>query len=209
MAKRGFLIFIIWSLSIPFRILSIIFEIFNIDNIKVDIEKIDNIIMKYKEVQLNSLFIKILEIAEDRRNNLHYGIDPIAIMRAVKVYVLNKQYQGASTIEQQFVRVISNRYEHKLFRKLREQMLAISICKRYGKRDISKAYLCVAYYGTNLNGIDYIKQKCNSNIKDTELSTIISIITRLKYPEPSQSSEKWFSRYENRSKYIKLLIKVK
>ena len=47
----------------------------------------------------------------------------IAIFRVIKVRVFKKVYQGASTIEQQFVRVVSKIDMKKSFyRKFREQL---------------------------------------------------------------------------------------
>ena len=144
---------------------------------------------------------------EDRRNTLHCGVDTIAILRAIKVRAFKKVYQGASTIEQQFVRVVSNRYEKSFYRKFREQLLAIAVSKRRTKREISNAYLSIAYYGYNLEGITAIKKICGENIKEIDLNRAIELVSRLKYPQPRNIDDNWLEKHINRNKYI--LEKIK
>ena len=68
---------------------------------------------------------------EDRRFRSHLGIDPIGVMRAVKLAFVNRgtdrRFQGASTITQQVARTIflSNKYD--VGRKSREALLALAM----------------------------------------------------------------------------------
>ena len=187
---------------IPLRVFSYLFEYFKIANIDKDLKKSLEIIDKYSLVKIDKKLIDVLIVAEDRRNSLHCGVDMIAIFRAIKVRVLKKVYQGASTIEQQFVRVVSNRYEKSLYRKFREQLLAIAISKKRTKREISNAYLSIAYYGYNLEGITAIKKICGENIKEIDLNKAIEIVSRLKYPQHKNINNSWLEKHINRNKYI-------
>lgn len=198
---------IIWVLSIPFRVFAKIFEYSNIDNINNDVSKCLQVIDKNLEINITGTFIDILILAEDRRNNVHYGIDPIAIIRAIKVRYTKKVYQGASTIEQQFVRVVTCRYEKTLYRKFREQILAILVSKKRKKYDISNAYLLIAYYGTKLNGLQETLKELNLCVALLSKDDIISIISRLKYPEPSIKTANWENNHAVRNEYIKLMLK--
>src|SRR5262245_21594087 len=54
---------------------------------------------------------RLLVSGEDHRHVLHPGVDPIAICRATWRCIYRGKREGASTIEQQVVRVISGRYE--------------------------------------------------------------------------------------------------
>ena len=193
--------------SIPFRLISHFFEYFKIDNIDKDLKKSLEIIDKYSLVKMDKKLIEVLIIAEDRRNTLHYGVDVIAIFRAIKVRVFKNVYQGASTIEQQFVRVVSNRYEKSFYRKFREQLLAIAVSKRRTKSEISNAYLSIAYYGYDLEGIAAIKKICGENIKEIDLNRAIELVSRLKYPQPKNINDNWLEKHINRNKYI--LAKIK
>lgn len=120
MAKNTFSLIFIKISIIPLRVFSYFFEYFKIDNIDKDLKKSLEIIDKYSLIKIDEKLVNVLIIAEDRRNTLHCGVDTIAIFRAIKVRIFKKVYQGASTIEQQFVRVVSNRYEKSFYRKFRE-----------------------------------------------------------------------------------------
>ncbi len=202
MAKNTFLLIFIKISSLPLRLISYFFEYFEIDNIDKDLKKSLEIIDNCSFVKIDEKLIDVLIIAEDRRNSLHCGVDIIAIFRAIKVRFFEKVYQGASTVEQQFVRVISNRYEKSFYRKFREQLLAIAVSKRRTKSDISKAYLLIAYYGYNLEGIAAIKEICGENIKEINLNRAIELVSRLKYPQPKNINNNWLEKHINRNKYI-------
>lgn len=202
MAKNTFSLIFLKTSSFPFKLVSYFFEYFRIDNIDKDLKKSLEIIDKYSLIKIDEKLVNILIIAEDRRNTLHCGVDTIAIFRAIKVRVFKKVYQGASTIEQQFVRVISNRYEKNFYRKFREQLLAIAVSKRRTKSEISNAYLSIAYYGYNLEGITAIKKICGENIKETDLNRAIELVSRLKYPQPKNINNNWLEKHVNRNKYI-------
>lgn len=195
--------------SLPHILILYIFEYFNIDGINKDLKKSLEIIDKYSLIKIDEKLINVLIIAEDRRNSLHYGIDTIAIIRAIKVRILKKVYEGASTIEQQFVRVVSNRYERNIYRKFREQLLAIAVSKKRTKSEIANAYLSIAYYGYNLEGIIAIKRICGENIYDIPQHKSIELVSRLKYPEPRNIQDEWLTKHINRNNYILRLINTK
>ena len=91
--------------------------------------------------------IKYLIAAEDHRYYFHPGADIIAIFRAIYKNVFFHKHKGASTIEQQLVRVLTNDYERTLKRKLKEIYLASHLRKYADKETIAIAYLDIAYYG--------------------------------------------------------------
>ncbi|MEO5865878.1 MAG: biosynthetic peptidoglycan transglycosylase, partial [Sphingomonas sp.] len=68
---------------------------------------------------------------EDRRFRSHIGVDPVGLLRAVKLGVENRgtdrRLQGASTITQQVARTVflSNKYD--FGRKIREGVLALAL----------------------------------------------------------------------------------
>ncbi|MEO9130287.1 MAG: PBP1A family penicillin-binding protein [Sphingomonas sp.] len=100
---------------------------------------------------------------EDRRFRSHIGIDPIGLMRSVKLAVVNrgsgKRIQGASTITQQVARTIflSNKYD--LGRKSREALLALAIERKFSKDQILELYLNKVYFGGGAYGIDAASRK--------------------------------------------------
>ena len=189
----------------PIILLANIINLLNIKSFKDDIEKSLKIIDDFSNIKIDKRFIQVLILAEDRRNKLHRGVDTIAILRAIKVRLLENKYQGASTIEQQFIRVVTNRFEKTFYRKLREQILAILLDKKAKKYDISKSYLLIAYYGYNLTGLSAIKKIC-IDINKVDITTAIEIISRLKYPQPKNSNNIWLSKKNKRVLYIKKII---
>ncbi|HIF6680750.1 TPA: transglycosylase domain-containing protein [Serratia marcescens] len=147
---------------------------------------------------INENLIRALVCAEDHRNHIHFGIDPIAITRAFKIKLFNKTSQGASTIEQQFVRTITKRYEKTPRRKIREQILAVMISLKESKRDISKSYLSCAYYGTGLIGSSGLMKIKEMNKKLHQEKSI----AYLKYPKPEHRNIHHNEKHKRRYLHI-------
>ena len=137
-------------LSSPLVVLSRIAVFLDLWDLKCDLSACLQKIDDAADESIAGIFVHALIAAEDRRNPFHPGIDPIGIVRAICARLTESKLQGASTIEQQFVRVVSNRYEITLPRKIREQILAIAVSRRRRKDQISSAYLAVAHYGFGL-----------------------------------------------------------
>ena len=202
MAKNTVLKLFVLLLSSPLILLSRIAEIGNLGKFKCDLvtclESIDDI----ADDSIPTVFLSALVAAEDKRNALHPGVDPIGIARAIYARLAYGKLQGASTIEQQFVRVVMNRYEVTIRRKIREQLLAIAISRRRRKELISYAYLGIAHYGYGLSGKSGLHAICGSNLELCSLRTICEAISRLKYPEPRQQTMRWRGKISNRVGYM-------
>lgn len=202
MAKRiifrvGFLI-----LSAPLLVFSRVAEAVNLWDLRTEID------ICLQAVDRNSLrpvpakFIQALAAAEDRRNALHPGVDPIGIFRAVLVRICRKEIQGASTIEQQFVRVATGSYEMTIRRKIKEQALAVAVSRRRSKTQVASAYLFIAHYGSGLNGASGLGKLCGANLNKCPAHKVYEAVARLKYPEPSHPSSAWRRKLVRRTKYI-------
>ena len=202
MAKRCFLRLEIYILSMPFIVISHIAELMNLWGLKKDIALCLSVLDSRPSQQIPKRFIEILVVAEDRRNSYHPGIDPIGILRAIWSILKNKGIQGASTVEQQFVRVVTDSYEMSIQRKIKEQAIAIAISRQRSKLQIASAYLTIAHYGYGLNGISGLETLCGKKFWDCPEQKIHELIARLKYPEPLQPSEFWNQRLAMRSDYI-------
>lgn len=126
---------------------------------------------------------EILVVAEDHRNGYHFGIDFIGIFRAFKVKIVTGRQQGASTIDQQFVRAITGRRERNIRRKIREQLLASLIRLVFSREDINLAYLRNAYYGESYIGEKGVVELLGRGVSECE------IVAYIKFPLPSRSSE--------------------
>ena len=93
---------------------------------------------------------------EDKRFETNSGIDIRAIGRAFVQDILHSgAVQGASTIEQQFVKNALQAQSHRtLFEKLREAALAYQLAHRWSKEKIITEYLNTIYFGNGAYGIE-------------------------------------------------------
>lgn len=103
--------------------------------------------------EIDPAFQKRLIALEDRRFFFHPGVDPISMARATWAYVKSGRVtQGGSTITMQLARLIEPR-PRTIGSKLIEMLRALQIERRWGKRQILAAYLTMAPYGGNLEGV--------------------------------------------------------
>ncbi len=97
--------------------------------------------------------------AEDRRYWSHPGVDPIAMLRALKHNLAERQIvEGGSTITQQVAKLLLNRRDPKRHRgvsaKIAEATLALRLEHRFDKREILAMYLDLAGYGNQIAGAE-------------------------------------------------------
>ncbi|WP_203293617.1 penicillin-binding protein 1C [Maricaulis parjimensis] len=98
-------------------------------------------------------FIDALLAYEDERFYRHAGVDPLALMRASRDSLLaGRIVSGGSTITMQLARLLEPR-ERTLGAKLFQIVRAVQLELRYSKREILEAYLTLAPYGGNLEGV--------------------------------------------------------
>lgn len=147
--------------------------------------------------------IRYLVVAEDHRYYHHPGVDIIAIFRAIYKNLFFHKLEGASTIEQQLVRVLTNDYRRNIQRKLKEMYLALHLHKYMDKDTIAAMYLDVAYYGTDYQNLKAILEKYHTQLhKDMDDDICAEIVARLKYPEPHIMTEKRNLQIKRRKEYI-------
>ena len=85
--------------------------------------------------------LKAFLAVEDKRFHQHWGVDIIAIGRAVLRNIQDGTLQGASTITQQLTRNIYLSREKRILRKIKEALLALRIEKAFSKDEIFERYL--------------------------------------------------------------------
>ena len=154
---------------------------------------------------------KLVLVLEDRRFYYHPGFDLFSIFRATLRRVQKRRITGgASTIEQQFVRTITNRREYKIARKIREIFLAILISAKYEKNLILRIYLRVAYTGKKLSGVHQASELFyNKKIQELNFTQASHIAALLKYPAPSTLSTTWQKKVTRRGNYAKYIFQTK
>lgn len=91
---------------------------------------------------------------EDHRFYKHFGIDIIAIGRAVVNDIKAMKFvEGGSTITQQLSKNIYFTQEKKITRKIAEAFMALKIESNYEKDEILELYLNTSYFGDGYNTV--------------------------------------------------------
>jgi penicillin-binding protein 1A len=110
--------------------------------------------------QIPSIAKEAVISIEDKRFATNSGIDIRGIARAFVQDVLHKgTIQGASTIEQQFIKNALQAQSHRtIFEKLREAALAFQLSHKWSKEKILAAYLNTIYFGNGAYGIEAAAQ---------------------------------------------------
>lgn len=93
-------------------------------------------------------------LQEDRYFYWHPGINPIALVKAVwNTYIIHSRPMGASTITMQVARLRFGIYSKKPLGKLEQVLRALQLEQHYSKKEILEAYLNLAPYGGNIEGV--------------------------------------------------------
>jgi penicillin-binding protein 1A len=97
---------------------------------------------------------------EDKRFRYHPGVDPIGIVRSFYVRFTSGHFkQGGSTITQQLARNVFLTNNKSWTRKIKEQILALAIERKFTKDAILELYLNKVYFGGGAYGIDAASRK--------------------------------------------------
>src|SRR4029077_6769074 len=104
--------------------------------------------------KIPKIIIRVLIAAEDHRFCQHSGVDLFAIVAALCRSIWQHRLFGASTINQQLVRVLTCHYDRTLKRKVKEILLASLVTRVIPKTEIPGIYLSVAYFGWRMNGLE-------------------------------------------------------
>jgi penicillin-binding protein 1B len=98
--------------------------------------------------RIPSALIETVLVIEDRRFFSHYGVDPIAITRALWANVTRGGVvQGGSTLTQQLAKNLFYSPQRTMERKLRELVAALVMEFKYRKEEILESYLNEIYLG--------------------------------------------------------------
>lgn len=85
---------------------------------------------------------------EDHRFYHHFGVDPLAVLRAaIANFRTGRVVEGGSTLTQQLVKNLFLTNERTWSRKVREAAMAVLLEIRYSKDEILEAYLNEVYFG--------------------------------------------------------------
>lgn len=148
---------------------------------------------------------QFLVSGEDHRHATHLGFDPIGIGRAIWRRLIYGFHEGASTIEQQIVRVITGRYERTIRRKLKEILLAVLVARSFPKGVLPAVYLTIGYYGWRMNGYMQACRRLGLSPQCLTLDQAAELVARLKYPQPKEPPLKRILQIERRAKHLGVL----
>ncbi|MEM9234964.1 MAG: transglycosylase domain-containing protein, partial [Pseudomonadota bacterium] len=102
---------------------------------------------------IDPAFVDALIHVEDKRFRQHWGVDPLAVLRATGSAVRQGEItSGASTITMQTARLLEPR-KRTLGAKIIECFRAFQLETRLSKDEILELYLTLAPYGGNLEGV--------------------------------------------------------
>ena len=106
--------------------------------------------------QLDAISPELIEavlLHEDRTFALHHGVDAAALARAAFRTYTGGVRQGGSTITMQLARLMHRLDTRTPAGKLRQVAIALQLETFHSKRDILEAYLNLAPYGQNIEGV--------------------------------------------------------
>ena len=110
--------------------------------------------LKTKVDDVDPLYLALLKAYEDRRFDAHWGVDPLAAVRAASQWIdRGRIVSGASTLSMQAARLLEPRGRRSLLSKARQSARALQLEWRYSKREVLAIYLTLAPMGGNLEGV--------------------------------------------------------
>lgn len=105
-----------------------------------------------KEIPDNLIQATLLQ--EDQYFYQHPGINPVSLIKAtLQTYILQSRRMGASTITMQLARMHFGLKSKKISGKINQIYRALQLERHYSKQEILEAYLNLAPYGGNVEGV--------------------------------------------------------
>lgn len=130
---------------------------------------------------------------EDRRFYRHPGVDPLAVARAVVANLrAGRVVSGASTISMQIARMVEPK-PRTLGAKLVETFRALQLERALSKREVLEAYLNLAPYGGNVEGVGaaawFYFGKSPGSLSLGEVALLTALPRAPTYYDPARSRE--------------------
>jgi membrane peptidoglycan carboxypeptidase len=143
--------------------------------------------------------------AENRSFWTDQGIDPKGIVRAAFSNATSESTQGASTITQQYVKVLYLSQERTLTRKAKEAFLSLKIQNQMSKAEILEGYLNTIYFGRGAYGIQAAAQayfdKDAKDLTVREGAVLASVLNSPGNLDPAEGKEAR-QRLDSRYQYV-------
>jgi len=145
---------------------------------------------------------------EDRRFYSHGGVDDRAVLRALWADLTSGGYvEGASTLTQQYVRLVYLNNEKTLKRKIKEAALARRVEKEMTKDEILWRYLDRAYLGGGAYGVGAAAQSYfRKSVKDLTISEAALLAGLLRQPSVNEPRSNPSGAEEVRMNALNLML---
>ena len=141
--------------------------------------------------------------AENRTFWTDKGIDPKGIIRAAFSNASGNATQGASTITQQYVKILYLSQERSYQRKVKEAILSLKIQREQSKTQILEGYLNTIYFGRGAYGVQAAAQayfqKDAKDLTLKESAVLASVLNNPSHFDPAngkQSKRDLHERYD-------------
>ena len=145
---------------------------------------------------------------EDKRFWQHFGVDPLAVMRAaISLAKSGKIKSGASTLTMQTVKLMHPELRKRsLKNKLYQMAEAIRLEAHWSKEEILEAYFTLAPYGGNIEGIEAATeawfQKSPNQLTFTEAALLVALPQSPERRRPDLFPE---AAFEAKSKVLEVI----
>lgn len=130
--------------------------------------------------------------AEDRTFYSNKGIDPKGILRAAFSNAKGNSTQGASTITQQYVKILYLSQERTFSRKIKEAFLSLKVQQEKSKQAILEGYLNTIYFGRGAYGVQAAASayfdKPASKLTVPESAMLAAILNSPNYLSPEKGA---------------------
>ena len=166
------------------------------DQNKIFYQSVNNYSGQYVSIDdVSPYFLKAIVAIEDKRFYCHLGFDYVGISRAIKTNVLKrKTSQGASTITQQYARLLYLTNEKTWSRKVKEAFFTLQLETHLSKKEILEGYINNVYFGHGIYGIEnasqYFYGKKAKELTLNEASMLAGVVNGPQYYSPILNKER-------------------
>ncbi|MBI5556469.1 MAG: penicillin-binding protein 1B [Deltaproteobacteria bacterium] len=161
----------------------------------------DRILLARKD--LPNLLVKTLIAVEDRHFYRHFGVDPLAVIRAMFANIrAGETVQGGSTLTQQLVKNFFLDNRRTLWRKINEAVMAVLLEMHYSKDEILTAYANEIFLGQDggraVHGFGLASQfyfrRDLADISPAQIALLVGLIKGPSYYDPRRHVDRCLQR---------------